>query len=94
MKCTYRLHLRLEFLGFREASKEDFDDILTWLGENVLTHDHDLEHVRDEAYRRFRKINVQPVTPERIEQLIKSAIRIYENRFLLQFTKEYPNHRY
>jgi len=79
-----------EFFGFREPTKEDFEDVLAWLVEHVLTHNHDPENIRDETYRRFRDLSVEPVTPDRIEQLIKSAIRKYEDHFFASIYQGIP----
>lgn len=79
-----------EFLGVREPTVEDFDNISTWLADHVLTHDYDLERVRDAAYGRFRELNVEPVTPDRIEQLIRSAIRAYEDRLFISIHQGIP----
>lgn len=77
-------------MGFREPTVKDFDNIANWLIENLLTYDHDFEHLREETYRRFREFNIEPVTPDRIEQLIKSAIRTYEDRFFDTIYKGIP----
>lgn len=79
-----------DFFGFREPTVENFNDVLKWLVEHVLTHNHDLEHVRNEVYRRFRELSVEPVTPDRIDQLIRSAIRTYDEQFFVSISQEIP----
>jgi hypothetical protein len=79
-----------EFFGVREPTVKDFDNISAWLVDHVLTYDHDLEHVRNAVYERFRELNVEPVTPDRIEQLIRSAIRSYEDRFFVSISQGIP----
>ena len=83
-----------KFCGFREATLKDYDNISNWLINNVLSHDHDFEHLREETYRLFREFSIEPVTPDRIEQLIKSAIRTFEDHFLIQYTRGYLKHHF
>jgi hypothetical protein len=64
-------------IGFRE----DTIEMATWLCQNVLYHDHDLEHLKERVYSRFRELKIVPPTPDRIERLIRSAIHTYEGNF-------------
>ena len=79
-----------EFFGVREPTVQDFDNVSAWLIDHILTHDHDLEHTREETYKRFRELNIEPVTPNRIEQLIRSAIRTYEDHFFVTIYQGIP----
>lgn len=47
----------------------------------MLFQDHDIEHLVETVYRRFREIKVVPPTPDRIERLIRAAIRTFEEHF-------------
>lgn len=70
-----------EYFGFREASTTDTDEISEWLYKNVLHYEIDIDHLKIEAYERFRELHIEPPTQDRIERLIKSAIFKYENYF-------------
>lgn len=69
------------FLGFREATTKDSQAVDYWLTQQVLRHEHDLEHLKAEVYQQFRQRQIEPPTPERVERLIHSAIHTYEQRF-------------
>jgi hypothetical protein len=76
----HRVQIR-EFFGFREATVKDADDMTGWLCEHVLYHDHDAEHIEAYVYNRFRELQIEPPTVDRIERLIRSAIHSYEELF-------------
>ncbi|WP_010503691.1 DUF4158 domain-containing protein [Paenibacillus elgii] len=72
---TYHRTQIREFFGFREDTVEDAQDMIEWLCQHVLHHDHEMEHLKDHVYRRFRELKIVPPTPDRIERLIRSSIR-------------------
>lgn len=76
----HRAEIR-DFLGFHEATVEDFDNMVSWLVEKVLIYDHDPEHLKEKVFQRFRELYIEPVTSDRIEKIIRSAIHVYEDRF-------------
>lgn len=78
---TYHRTQIREFFGFREDTIQDAEEVIDWLCKNVLFQDHDFEHLVEIVYRRFREIKVVPPTPDRIERLIRAAIRTYEEQF-------------
>ncbi len=73
-----------EFFGFRKATVMDAKAISNWLTENVLTVEAELEHLKEIVYQRFRDLKIEPLTPGRIERLIRSAKRTYETEFFAQ----------
>ncbi len=75
----HRAQIR-SFLGFREATVADSEDLSLWLSEHVLPHYHEAEHLRDAVYARCRALRIEPPTPGRIERLIGSATRAFEER--------------
>lgn len=52
-----------------------------WLCQHVLHHNQEWEHIKESVYGRFRELNVEPPSPERIERLIRSAIHTHEENF-------------
>lgn len=70
-----------DFFGFREATVEDANNMTEWLSKHVLYYNLDIEHLKVEAYKRFRELHIEPPTPDRIDRLTKSAIYAYENQF-------------
>lgn len=76
----HRAQIR-EFFGFNEATTEDIQSVTEWLSKLVFYHEADLELLRDEVYRKFRELNIEPPTVDRIDRITKSAIFTYENQF-------------
>jgi TnpA family transposase len=68
------------FLGVREATVQDGHELVRWLLEHLVPHDHRLEHLREAAYRWCRSSRLEPPTPDRLERLIRSALRTFEER--------------
>ncbi|MDQ4075389.1 MAG: Tn3 family transposase, partial [Chloroflexota bacterium] len=69
------------FLGFRESTSQDLQDLAAWLCEHVLAHDQHLDHLKAVVYERCRELRIEPPAPQPIERLIRSAIRSYEDQF-------------
>jgi TnpA family transposase len=70
-----------ELFGFRKAKAEDAKALVDWLVENVLNREADAEHLKAIVKERFRDLKIEPPTLGRIERLIRSALRTYENQF-------------
>ncbi len=80
MAMYHRNQIR-EFFGFRRATVEDAKALVDWLLTSVLSRVAALEHLKEIVYQRFRDLKIEPPTPGRIERLIRSAKRTYENHF-------------
>ena len=76
----HRAQIR-EYFNFREPTLEDTNSISEWLSKNILYYDLDLEHLKSEAYKRFRELHIEPPKIDQIDRLTKSAIFNYENQF-------------
>jgi TnpA family transposase len=76
----HRAQIR-EFFEFREVTEEDIQTATDWLSKNVFYHDAEADILKEEAYKRFRELHIEPPTPDRIDRIIKSAIFTYENQF-------------
>lgn len=75
----HRAQIR-QALGFREATVRDADDLATWLGQEVLPHEHQPERLQAAVYERCRTWHIEPPAASRIDRLIRSALRTYEDR--------------
>lgn len=87
----HRAQIR-SFLGFRQAVGSDAKEIVSWLIEQVLGHEQDIEHLEALVNQRFRAQRIEPPTNLRINRLIRSALRTYEKDFfsgtLQKFSRE------
>jgi hypothetical protein len=75
----HRAQIRQE-LGVREATVADGEALSVWLGTQVLSSTHRLEHVREALYPRCRDLRLEPPTPERVERLIRAALHQFETQ--------------
>nr|WP_243109320.1 DUF4158 domain-containing protein [Anaerophilus nitritogenes] len=76
----HRAQIR-DFFGFKETTNKDIEAITNWLIKQILYHDAEYEHLKVSAYARFRELQLEPPTIDRIDRMIKSAIYAYENQF-------------
>lgn len=76
----HRAEIR-QVLGFREVTVEDSQQMIVWLCEHPLTQVRQLEHLKAIVYQRFRDLKIEPPTPDRVERLIRSALRASEEQF-------------
>ena len=70
-----------QFFGFRETTVEDAFELTKWLQEKVLAYDRQESHLEAAAYQRLRSLKLEPPSPDRIERLIRSAVRTCEETF-------------
>jgi TnpA family transposase len=73
-----------QFLGISKATVKDAQELISWLIENVLDKEVDLEHLKEIANQRFWSLKIQPPPPNRVERLVRSALRTYETKFFQQ----------
>jgi uncharacterized protein YllA (UPF0747 family) len=62
-----------------------------WLCQQILHDDHELEHVKDHVYNRFRELKIVPPTLDRIKRLIRSSIHTYEDSFFQATYQKLPS---
>lgn len=70
-----------EFFDFREFNTNDFDQIRDWIVKNILIHEHKISYIKSKFYERLKIYKIEPPSSKRINRLINSAIRIYEDNF-------------
>ena len=67
--------------GFREATAEDGEDVSMWLMKHVLSQERHPERILEAALGRLRELRIEPPTADRMERLIRSALRSFEDDF-------------
>jgi TnpA family transposase len=68
------------FFGFREATVQDGEALVAWLLEHQVPHEQRLDQLREAADGWCRGHHLEPPTPDRLERLIRSALRTYDER--------------
>lgn len=83
---TIKAHRALirDFLGIVEVTVKDALDLTAWLETQVLVYDLKPESLNIAAKERLRSLKIEPPTPERLERIVRSAIRRFENTFFQQ----------
>lgn len=70
-----------DFFKFREVVAKDIHTITQWVSKQVFYHNADVNNLKDVAYNRFKELQIEPPTPDRMERITRSAIFTYENKF-------------
>lgn len=65
---------------FREATVKDADALSQWLQEHILVKEREFEHLKVAIYQRCREMKIEPPSPERVDRIIRSAAREYEEK--------------
>ncbi|MEK4787976.1 MULTISPECIES: Tn3 family transposase [Bacillus] len=73
----HRAQIR-EYVGFRESTSEDMEQIKLWLQANILPQELQIDRVREYVLHHLRHQQLIPPTQDQLERNIKSAIRQYE----------------
>jgi hypothetical protein len=76
----HRARIR-ELHGFRETTVDDAQALSHWLCEQVLPRERNAERLKSAVYDRCRELHLEPPTPERIDRVVRSAARTYEESF-------------
>ncbi len=84
---THRALIR-DFQGVREATVKDAQDLTLWLETQVLAYDLKLESLEIAAAERLRHLKIELPTPERLQRIVRSAIRRFEDNFCDQTAKQ------
>lgn len=77
---NHKLQIR-NFFGFREPTSEDTTSVTAWLSKQVVYNNADIDNLKAIAYGRFRDLNIESPTVERMDRITRSAIFTYENQF-------------
>jgi len=68
-------------LGFRTATARDADALVDWLVSQVLDQEQRPDRLRVLTVERFRALNIEPPTPDRMERLLRTALHAFEVQF-------------
>jgi TnpA family transposase len=77
-------------LGFRRATVADAKGLTQWLRRDVLTLDHKHEHLQQAALDWCRRNRIEPPPPARLERIIRSALKTYEDGFFAASSARIP----
>ena len=72
-------------LGFRRVTVADAEGLGEWLRRDVLSLDHKPEHLQQAALDWCRRNRIEPPAPPRMERIIRSALKAYEDGLLRGF---------
>jgi hypothetical protein len=80
---TIKAHRALirDFLGITEATVSDAENLTAWLETQVLAYDLKLESLEIAAKERLHYLKIEPPTQERLQRIVRSAIRRFEDSF-------------
>ncbi len=76
---SYRYHKKLirEYFGFRETTVQDSQKLSEWLHQNIACYDD--KKVKIAIQKRLKNLKLEPPSTERMDRIISSAIKTYEN---------------
>ena len=75
----YRAEIRA-LVGLREASVADAEALAAWMRDQAVARTRDPARLGAELEQRCRDLSIEPPTPERVERIIRAAVRAYEER--------------
>jgi TnpA family transposase len=78
----HRVHI-LHHCGFRAFRAEDETALVAWLSERVATLDPHAEAFKLAAYAHLRLLHIEPPPPERLNRLLRTAVRQREERLCM-----------
>ena len=76
----HRAEIRVRF-GFREATVADAGELESWLRDQVATLGSDPSALAAHLEQRCRTLRLEPPATERVERLVRAAIRTHDERF-------------
>lgn len=79
-----------DYLGFRQGTVADADDVVAWLIADVLPHISRSDSIIEAIYRRYRTLKIEPPTVGRVERLTSSAQHQYADQFCHQIASRLP----
>ncbi len=88
----HRAEIRSLF-DFREATTEDSESVMAWVRDHVLAQERDPVRVTEAALLRFRDLKLEPPTAERLDRLIRSTLRAFEEDFCRRVYEQLPSSR-
>ena len=75
-----RAEIRILF-DFREAMVADAAALGTWLCDHAVAQSRDHDRLAAELEARCCALRIEPPTPDRVERIVRGAVRAYEDHF-------------
>lgn len=85
----HKLQIR-DFFGFKESTIEEAEKIIKEMFNDFLTYDMEFDYLKEEVYKKFRELKIEPPISQRIERIINSNINNLENEFFNETYKKLP----
>lgn len=70
-----------DYFNFRVVTVADTQEVTDWLNNHISHQNVEDEHLKEQVYKKFREMKIEPPTPDRIDRLVRSVIYTYETRF-------------
>ncbi len=87
---NHRASIR-QLFGFAPATIADGEEMVNWLKAEIIPNEQRIEPITELVYQRFRELQIEPPTPQRIERKGRSSIHQHETDFCHQtFSKLTP----
>ncbi len=77
-------------LGFREATLDDAEALGRWLDGQAFALERRPDRLLAAARERFRSQHLEPLSPERLERLVRSVLRRHEDAFCAALLARLP----
>ncbi len=78
-------------LGFHRVTVDDSEQLVDWLRREVFPVDHKSEHLQQAALDWCRRNRMEPPAPSRLERILRSALKAYENDFFIESSHKIPS---
>lgn len=80
---TFELHRAQirAFLGLRESTTHDLEELADWLTVQVVPQDNRFAHVQAAAYERLRSLHIELPATKHLQRFIDSALNTFELTF-------------
>lgn len=80
-----------EYLGYREATMNDIDDLKSWLTKNVMPNVIKRSQQFEYAYNYFRENKIEPFTSKELERHVRSAHHEFERELFENIYTSLPS---
>ena len=80
-----------DFLGITEATVKDAQNLTAWLETQVLAYDLKPESLEISASEHLQHLKIEPPTQERLQRIVRSAIRSFEDSFCNKTAQQLPS---
>jgi TnpA family transposase len=69
---------------------EDGEALADWLSARLVSHDPEAEVLKSAAYARLRELHIEPPTSDRMQRILRSAVRRFETRLFARIHAQLP----